>query len=128
MAVEDGATLGRLLGLFSHHQRPTSFLPSLLELYQEIRKKRAATTVKTADGHRKLYHMPDGPQQEERDRLYATHDWWDEVPHFRGRMETYYTGVSCMGMIRWELLMRLFGGGHNLKQEWCSIDSAKCIF
>lgn len=82
MAVEDGATLGRLLGLFAHRPIPRSDLPSLLELYQEVRKKRAATTVKTADGHRKLYHMPDGQEQKQRDRLFATHDWWDEGADF----------------------------------------------
>lgn len=82
MAVEDGATLGRLLGLFHHKGHSMDSLPSLLELYQEVRKKRAATTVKTADGHRKLYHMPDGPEQRERDSLYAAHDWWDEDAPF----------------------------------------------
>ena len=78
MAVEDGATLGRLLGRFAQRGLSNPILPSLLELYQSVRKQRAATTVKTADGHRKLYHMLDGPEQQERDRLYATHDWWDE--------------------------------------------------
>lgn len=82
MAVEDGATLGRLLGLFARQDRLQGSIPSVLELYQDVRKKRAATTVRTADGHRNLYHMPDGPEQQKRDSLYATHDWWDEEAPF----------------------------------------------
>ena len=82
MAVEDGATLGRLLSRFAHHQLPESLLPSLLGLYQDVRKKRAQTTVRTANGNRLLYHMEDGPKQEERDRLWAEHDWWDENRSF----------------------------------------------
>ena len=82
MAVEDGAVLGRLLGLFSRNQCSTSSLPSLLRLYQEIRKERAQTTVKTATTNGRLYHKVDGPEQEERDRLFAAHDWWDEGRSF----------------------------------------------
>lgn len=79
MAVEDGAVLGRLLGLFQHKHNPKSALSALLELYQDVRKKRAQTTVRTANSNRTLYHMRDGPKQEERDRLMAAHDWWDET-------------------------------------------------
>ena len=82
MAVEDGAVLGRLLGLFSRSQGSKSSLPSLLQLYQDVRKKRAQTTVRTANGNRLLYHMADGPEQEERDRLFAEHDWWDDDRSF----------------------------------------------
>jgi salicylate hydroxylase len=78
MAVEDGAVLGRLLSRFAEHQIPKTSIPALLEVYQHVRKRRAQTTVRTANGNRKLYHMDDGPEQEERDRLFAQHDWWDE--------------------------------------------------
>ena len=82
MAVEDGAVLGRLLGLFAQHQSPKASLPALLHLYQDVRKERAQTTVRTATGSRELYHMVDGPAQEKRDRLFAAHDWWDEGRSF----------------------------------------------
>lgn len=82
MAVEDGAVLGRLLSRFAERQIPKASLPALLELYQHVRKKRAETTVRTANGNRDLYHMEDGPEQEERDRMFAEHDWWDENRSF----------------------------------------------
>lgn len=82
MAVEDGAVLGRLLTRFAEHHIPNTSIPVLLELYQDVRKKRAETTVQTANRNRVLYHMEDGPQQEERDRIFAEHDWWDEERSF----------------------------------------------
>ena len=78
MAVEDGAVLGRLLGHFQQSGRSRSSLPSLMYLYQEVRKRRAQTTVRTANGNRVLYHMVDGPEQRARDKFFASHDWWDE--------------------------------------------------
>jgi salicylate hydroxylase len=82
MAVEDGAVLGRLLGLFSEHNLPKSKLPELLRVYEKARKDRTTTVVKTADGNRELYHMVDGPEQQQRDRLMKEHDWWDEGRRF----------------------------------------------
>ena len=82
MAVEDGAVLGRLLHRFAEHRISESSLPALLRLYQKVRKTRAQTTVRMANENRKLYHMVDGPEQEERDRLFAQHDWWDENRSF----------------------------------------------
>jgi 2-polyprenyl-6-methoxyphenol hydroxylase-like FAD-dependent oxidoreductase len=57
MAVEDGAVLGRLLNRFVEHRISKTSLPALLRLYQRIRKTRAQTTVRTANGNRELYHM-----------------------------------------------------------------------
>lgn len=82
MAVEDGAVLGRLLGLFDRSHCSRTSLPDLVALYERTRKQRAQTTVRTASGNRILYHMVDGPEQEERDRLFATHDWWDDGRSF----------------------------------------------
>ncbi len=82
MAVEDGAVLGRLLSRLNEHQISKTSIPALLELYQHVRKKRAETTVRTANGNRKLFHMKDGPEQEERDRMFAEHDWWEEGRSF----------------------------------------------
>lgn len=84
MAVEDAAVLGRLVGLFSRKDCSKAQLQELMKLYQHIRKTRAETTVKTANGNRVVFHMVDGAEQEERDRLLASHDWWDEARTFPG--------------------------------------------
>ena len=82
MAVEDGAVLGRLLGLFEKRHCPKTELPNIMRLYQQVRKQRATATVKMAVQNRVMYHMPDGEQQQERDRVFADHDWWDEDRSF----------------------------------------------
>ena len=82
MAVEDGAVLGRLLGLFARKDVPKTSLPALLRVYQDVRKERAQTTVKTADQNRVLFHMVDGPEQEARDRLLTDYDWWSDEQSF----------------------------------------------
>src|ERR1700759_4986411 len=78
MAVEDGAVLGRLLGHFSRSGCSKSSLPALMQLYQQVRKERAQTTVRTGNSNRVLFHMVDGKDQQARDELLASHDWWDE--------------------------------------------------
>lgn len=78
MAVEDGAVLGRLLGLFSRAACSKTSLPELMHLYQSVRKERATAVVKLADDNRALYHMADGPNQEQRDQILGQHDWWDD--------------------------------------------------
>ena len=66
MAVEDGAVLGVLLGALSKSPtiaEPRSRIPSLLELYQTLRKKRTELNVKGAIDMKHLYEMQDGPEQ-----------------------------------------------------------------
>ncbi|KAJ5648325.1 hypothetical protein N7490_004697 [Penicillium lividum] len=73
MAVEDGALIGKLLGLLqarysslgndpslSANESTQTTLVSLLELYEQIRKKRTTRSVQGAIMNRKLFHMPDG--------------------------------------------------------------------
>ncbi|KAF2766202.1 FAD/NAD(P)-binding domain-containing protein, partial [Teratosphaeria nubilosa] len=69
MAVEDGAVLGRLLGRFADACLPRDRLPALLRLYQDVRRERTGTVVRTADGNRELYHMVDGERQRRRDAM-----------------------------------------------------------
>lgn len=38
--------------------------------------------VNFANDNRKLFHMADGPMQQERDQLLSHHDWWDEERSF----------------------------------------------
>ncbi len=80
MAVEDGLVLGTLLG----HLWTTNDIPELekrsqinpiLRLCETLRKKRTTINVKGAVANRRMYHMADGPEQEERDKDLAEVDW-----------------------------------------------------
>lgn len=77
MAVEDGAILGRLLGLFlrSTSSEPENHKPiisDVLKFYEEQRKIRTTANVQGALNNRKTFHMSDGPQQVERDTELGT--------------------------------------------------------
>lgn len=67
MAVEDGAVLGRLLGLFNSTPTAGISVTHVLDLYERLRKSRTTTSVQGAVSNRRMYHMPDGVQQVERD-------------------------------------------------------------
>ncbi|KAG1873092.1 hypothetical protein F4604DRAFT_1925582 [Suillus subluteus] len=64
MAIEDAAVLGNI---FSHCS-DRSQIPSLLYAYQSIRYDRATATQRSSSLNRHIFHKPDGPEQEERDR------------------------------------------------------------
>lgn len=72
MAIEDGAVLGTLLGLlsktpYSNLSDQKTAIPAILNLYEVIRKKRTTSNVQGADEAQIIYHLDDGPEQEERD-------------------------------------------------------------
>ncbi|KAJ4310575.1 hypothetical protein N0V84_010910 [Fusarium piperis] len=70
MAVEDGAVLGKLLGLLDKSQikdDEKNQIPEILKLYESLRKTRTTTNVQGANSNRVSYHLPDGPLQQERD-------------------------------------------------------------
>ncbi|OAQ96948.1 hypothetical protein LLEC1_05623, partial [Akanthomyces lecanii] len=75
MAVEDGAVLGRLLGLLKTSTKDTSTMqeriPGLLKLYESLRKRRTTASVLGAVANRKWFHLADGPLQEARDGAMA---------------------------------------------------------
>ncbi|KAJ8596570.1 FAD/NAD(P)-binding domain-containing protein [Rhizopogon salebrosus TDB-379] len=64
MAVEDAAVLGNLFSHLSLHSQITP----LLHAYQCIRYARATATQASSRLNQHIFHLPDGPQQEERDR------------------------------------------------------------
>jgi len=64
MALEDGAVLGQLLS-FTHSK---SDLPLALQAYQTCRRQRVARVVERSNLQQHLYHLHDGPEQEERDK------------------------------------------------------------
>jgi salicylate hydroxylase len=71
MAVEDGATLGRLIGLLNTEPllsgTPTIFIPQILDLFEALRKSRTTLNVQGATSNRFWFHLADGPLQVERD-------------------------------------------------------------
>lgn len=75
MAVEDGAVLGRLLGLLKASAQDAETLreriPGLLKLYESLRKRRTTVSVRGAFANRKWFHLADGPLQEARDGAMA---------------------------------------------------------
>ncbi|KAF3808726.1 FAD-dependent monooxygenase OpS4 [Colletotrichum gloeosporioides] len=70
MAVEDGAVLGKLLGLLNNSSNgtaPAELIPEVLQLYETLRKSRTTVNVQGARSNQKWYQIPDGPEQEARD-------------------------------------------------------------
>jgi salicylate hydroxylase len=75
MAVEDGAVIGFLLGrlqsdptLWSKENNKGA-ISVALKLYEKLRKKRTTLNVLGAVQAQAFYHLSDGPEQLERDRL-----------------------------------------------------------
>ncbi|KAF4772931.1 hypothetical protein HER10_EVM0008113 [Colletotrichum scovillei] len=70
MAVEDGAVIGKLLGLLKNSSGAENMvpqIPEILKLYETLRKDRTTVNVQGATSNRKWYHVRDGPEQEARD-------------------------------------------------------------
>ncbi|KAK1856983.1 salicylate hydroxylase [Colletotrichum chrysophilum] len=74
MASEDGAVLGKLLGLL---------------LYESLRKSRTTTNVQGAVSNRSTYHLPDGPQQQWRDACLAAANLYSVQTEFKIADEGY---------------------------------------
>ena len=63
MTIEDGAVLGNLLSRISH----ISQLSPLLKAYQDLRLPRTAEVQGSSRLNQRIFHLPDGPEQRERD-------------------------------------------------------------
>lgn len=83
MAVEDGAVLGKLLGLLNSSSELSSnakaLIPEVLHLYESLRKSRTTVNVKGAISNQRMYHLPDGPEQEARDSELERVQWGDKT-------------------------------------------------
>lgn len=66
MAVEDGAVLGRLLAKISDR----SEISPVLKMYESLRKQRTTTVVKRSTYYQRIFHCPDGPEQQVRDVMF----------------------------------------------------------
>ncbi|KAL4937814.1 hypothetical protein BDV06DRAFT_215602 [Aspergillus oleicola] len=82
MAVEDGFTIGALLGMLDKYlnaspsdtnppPEPSPYIPYILSLYESIRKARTTATVQVAVRNRRVFHVADGILQMIRDFLIA---------------------------------------------------------
>jgi salicylate hydroxylase len=69
-AIEDGAALATCL-------TETSGVEAALRLYESVRLPRASKIQAMSAQNKVRFHLPDGPEQEERDRQMATQstDW-----------------------------------------------------
>ena len=63
MAIEDGAVLGNLLSRLAHPAQ----LPVFLQAYEDLRLPRTAETQTQSRLNQTIFHLPDGPEQEQRD-------------------------------------------------------------
>ncbi len=64
-SMEDGAVLGYILAAVTSKAQ----LPSALHLYERLRKERGEAIARETFAQRHDFHMPDGPEQEARDKL-----------------------------------------------------------
>lgn len=67
-SIEDGAVLGRVLSYVQKREQ----LPKAVELFEQLRKSRGEKVARETFFQRHDFHMEDGPEQEERDRLFAS--------------------------------------------------------
>ncbi|KAI2637441.1 FAD/NAD(P)-binding domain-containing protein [Xylaria nigripes] len=76
MALEDGGVLGLCLG------RLTDKLPSskrkALQVYEACRRERTERVVQRGSYNQWIYHLPDGPEQEERDAKFKLFEQLDK--------------------------------------------------
>jgi salicylate hydroxylase len=78
LAVEDGAILATLLGLYHQAQpqmRQYPTVPETLKIYESLQKARTTTLHLGSISNQHLYHLGDGPEQVERDRILKATDW-----------------------------------------------------
>ncbi|ODM14317.1 hypothetical protein SI65_10241 [Aspergillus cristatus] len=75
MAFEDGAVLGECLSRLPNYRGVSKKSPDFLEqqrhalsVFEECRKQRTQMVVARGNVQQHLYHLHDGPEQEERDR------------------------------------------------------------
>lgn len=81
MAVEDGAIIATLLGLYQQaHTKSCQHLTlrETLKLYESLQKSRTTTLHSGSVSNQHLYHLDDGPEQEERDRLLKAAQWQEK--------------------------------------------------
>ncbi|KAH7232699.1 hypothetical protein B0J15DRAFT_409039 [Fusarium solani] len=112
MAVEDGAVLGKLLGLLdkSRLHDEKNHIPEILKLYESLRKTRTTTNVQGANSNRVSYHLPDGPLQQERDAslsrgvrsLTGVRTHFADLEYLRSLLAFDAVGEATQAFERWQ--------------------------
>lgn len=72
MAAEDGTIIANLLGHYQSaksRSQPHRSLSETLKAYESLQKNRATTLTLGSIANQRLYHLDDGPEQEDRDRI-----------------------------------------------------------
>lgn len=83
MAIEDAVVIGHLLGHLIEDFPPETLrykVPSLLKLYERMRKPRTTLNVQGALVNRKMNHLHDGPDQLQRDADLKNADYLSPNP------------------------------------------------
>ncbi|KAK8100004.1 hypothetical protein PG999_010378 [Apiospora kogelbergensis] len=81
MAVEDGAALATLLGLYQQALQQNSpeanqmTIPEILENYEALQKARTTIMHSGSISNQHMYHLDDSGEQEERDRILKATEW-----------------------------------------------------
>jgi salicylate hydroxylase len=65
-SIEDGAALASLL------KATPDDVVGALRRYEEVRKPRATRLQEASAANRRRFHLPDGPEQQQRDQAMAT--------------------------------------------------------
>ncbi|TGJ81943.1 hypothetical protein E0Z10_g6833 [Xylaria hypoxylon] len=76
MALEDGGVLGLCLGRLT--DKSQSSKRKALEVYEACRRERTERVVQRGSYNQWIYHLPDGPEQEERDKKFKIFEKLDE--------------------------------------------------
>ncbi|KAL5114943.1 hypothetical protein ACEQ8H_007190 [Pleosporales sp. CAS-2024a] len=66
-SMEDGAVLGLVLG--PQYLKDRSQLPRILRLFEQLRKARGENIARETFKQRRVFHMRNGPEQQQRDSL-----------------------------------------------------------
>ena len=76
-AVEDGAVIGSLFSRITSKSQ----LPDVLAIFESLRKPRTTRVVKGSTALRDIFHMHDGPRQQERDRQLLEEEPFEGYPN-----------------------------------------------
>lgn len=92
MAIEDAAVLGNLFSRLSSHAQ----IAPLLHAYESIRYERATNTQASSCLNQVIFHLPDGPEQEKRDKqMHAAME--DALREVRGETSVDSTDMGTKG-------------------------------
>ena len=90
MSLEDGAVLGELFS-----RRTTQTQSELLEMYQKIRAPRTEMVVERGNRQQYLYHLHDGPEQQDRDMVMKMGEEGDALARKDGKFADDLLGWCC---------------------------------